>query len=863
MIFFLGAGFASLPEDKIRGERLQSDILQSPHPDSLDQVLAELIPVGNVDALTSLADELDDPSSEKPNLADTREFLQLESEKYPRGESSVLRWIESPSSALKLLRFESVSDYDTLSEDVLKMDKNVREALAKKIREYADYLSSESILENEVAEVESNSGLVKHKLQLSPSTSDTVDAVLDWSKVPWHSEASLSAIASNPRQLNLMARFSSGVTVLPFLDGATGKAVAFEVPKAMFEPPQSTPKSTNGERRESILDTLQKSVSREMVANLTDAANRNQETYTEIADIELPHLQRDMESALDKKAWLRKTREVTYQDVDERGRPTGRVHVEHPTNFRYWIDRLKNAEASRIEARIYKQSAKRLEELLADPKASAINNYSLLDSFLRGWELSFLDNSRKSPYRTWLETNRTTVWEEIFRQAKARGLNIEPIVSDQTVFQVRDNGQTYTIRPLYVGNYADTVATKGSHRSLVSYHSPWSERKVVYLKPDDVRAETWAKAQSAFAQSKKDGVEILAKETLINALKATRPDSLKEGIRRAIAIAPEYSATSLVQKYWEFWPDDPRTIDEARLFETLLKRYEEPTDAQARTVLGVADLNNPKVSRYANYVRDRAFEGGLGVMRCLSVAINLTDADGETRDSVLQKADTCFESPSTAEKHAISTLELSGEWKKIRDELKNQSSGWDFDALGRAIAQNDLNESIARIARPLLAASPDPAEMTKREVQSHVLLTWYTGNFQAAFATIVATVLQHNSSDEAQRFAAILTNMNMELLKALIYSGGQLGSLANDKVANDQHIEARHLNANLTHPFELRRSDFSLEPPSVHEIALHVALPEELSESVSRTNDPAPPELVVSNFKDIEPQKNRRCNQGD
>ena len=77
---------------------------------------------------------------------------------------------------------------------------------------------------------------------------------------------------------------------------------------------------------------------------------------------------------------------------------------------------------SRSQGLLYERSARRIRESEADAKAEAINDGVLIDSFLRGWDLAFVDNSAESPYRNWLATNRTAVWGEIFKQAASQSL---------------------------------------------------------------------------------------------------------------------------------------------------------------------------------------------------------------------------------------------------------------------------------------------------------------------------------------------------------------------------------------------------------------------------------------------------------
>jgi hypothetical protein len=849
--FFVGAGFASLPEDRGAAKRLAKQLLGLPHPKSLDETLENIADSDDSSTANDFADVLNDPQSYKPRPQGAEHFSEvLEREEVDSNTSAIVGWINNPEEAVALMA--GGSEFGGLIEDVKAMPESQRVSLAHALRQYGALLNSEDLLNREVDDVAERSGLVRKRERIAPEPNELAPALSDWGKRSASgAQAALSALARAAREgpstdnddsfdfreeLRKAALAAGivqpqGIVLMPFLNATTGNDVVFTLPKTLLFPKQSAGEEV------SILETLRKSVTREMIANLQETAKRQEDQYRKVVAQDLTEVREEMATAPNPTKWLHEKRTVVYQLVDDRGRPTGKTEERRVSNFELWVDRLDFAEISRRLALLYAQSARRIQENENDPKAASINDSALLDSFLRGWDLAFVDNSNESPYRTWVAARRTAVWGAIFEQAAPLGIDPAPLVTEQTVFQVRAEGDHYRVRPMFVGDISDTTVAKSDDGRLLYYRSPWMQRQVVYLSARDVQNDAWTNANAQFKPKHTDrALAILAGDVLNSALAEPDRERRRSGIRRALAIDAKYTADRLIEDYWAQWRESPAAVAEEALFERIIAEGD-LTVSTVESALGVSQ-RDVKADRFRDYMRTRAFEGGLRVMRCLAgqagsiendtIAVTQDGGSKSKEAEVADRADKCFSKPAQAEMTALGFFKLDKLMAEIQKTIAESTSTWTFDALGRSVAVSELQEGIGRLATPLLQSSTESikAHPTKRAYRSFIRLQWYSGDFLAALKTTLASVERQAPSVATDERAGMLADIQMDLLKGLVYSGLELGT-ASEPPLSVASISvpvgaARRENA----LFGLRNSDFAMQPESMARIAYRVVLPE-------------------------------------
>lgn len=855
--FFVGAGFSSIPEDPDAYWRLAKEIAALPHPKSLNGEIAAAERSKDPDRAYGLADLLDNPESYVRPQDGAELFKQvLWFEDVDAHLQDVAAWIRDPQSALALM--SGGSGFGNVIDAIVSMPPGQRSALATGLRKYADLLDSRDLLKRAFTEVSQREGLTLDRETSAPAASALAEAIraqaatLRAGSVASLQTSSLLAdgggqgeskvlellwYGDDKRTAGSLDRFSTpwrdGLVFLPFIDGTTGKDITFAVSKALFTMGTSATTATAGMNGYVVLDLFRLSVEQEMISNLEEAASRAEEYRQEIVGIELGEMSQRFEQAQDKKRWLHETEEVTYHTVDEQFRPTGQVKVVREPHFRMWARRLEAADSFRRSALLYRQSARRIRERANDPRAMAINESALLDSFLRGWDLVFVDNSKASPYRSWLASNRTAVWGEIFRQAAALRMDLAPLVSEQTVFQVRDEGEQYRIRPMYVGELGSTKVVKSDDGKLVYYRSPWTQRQVGYLERSDVDPQVWSQATAQFNGNHLDSaLETLADHILHTALAEKDPQLQKSGIRHAMDVDPSYTADVLVKDYWGKWQENRVSVLEQEHFERILATDGMDRRSAAR-VLGVQP-SDQRLDRYEAYLATRAFEGGLRIIRCLAEQSgSLEDAQssattestpawsgGSQEAQTARAVDACFETLYKAELNAFSALSLDRQRDEIRKNLAAAAKEWSFNALGRSLAQKTINVALNQLLQPLLwrSLTANDGHLLKRNLESQIGLEWHAGEFRSAFDLMLASVRNQVGTDEVARRAQLLEALRMDILKALVYSGRELGGATQGKASLARIDSAR----GSVSWFELPKSDFTMMPTSIERITYRI-----------------------------------------
>jgi hypothetical protein len=823
--FFVGAGFASMPEDPDATSTSLAKIKALGLPPDIDKAIAQIDRSQNATAAAMLAGAIDDPASfHKPSDKGQAFAAALGLYGHRKGDNSfmldrktigahtpeLIGWVGSPESAIALWQDMQGIDLNFPMQAIEQMPPGQRATLASYLRQYAETLNGRVLLDHEIEKVRDSSGLVRQNRSNTPEQGRTVAALKRWSiQARPGQESPLGAISS----MSDSDSGQDGIAFLPFIDTATHQELSFTLAKSMVDPDQKA----SPDKGKPLLELLGESVTREMVVSLREAAKRQDERRSEAIDA-LSRIAEEMQNEKNKGAWLATEHTLKVSKVDDLGNIIGIDDVTW-NNASRWLRQVEFADFMRRESQSFRQSAQRIEDQSKDPKAVAINNYTLLDSFIRGWDLSFLDNAKQSPYRQWMESRRDGVWEEIFKQAEARHIDLSNVLSEQIVFQVREAGDQYVIKPMYVGDYWQTSVVMSEDSPLIYYRTPWMQRDIVYLKPQAVEQDVWKSASHVFRKDDPTAsLQLLAKPMLDAALAEQDAGKRQKGIFNALVVAPAYTANRLISDYWDLWKVGDEEKAEEEEFEAGLSNPDSDAGSALKKI--IADGSPSDVDRLKEYLKVRTFEGGLKILACVSEAIDaLERSDGKASPGIVND---CFSKDSPTERVAIVNLGLNVPLASIQKTLDEQAARWQQDALGRTFAEHDLLDAANSIARLLLSpqSEQDLAHISKRGMEAYIRLLWYSGEYKKALDTSRVAVLAHTSSPIAVQRAVILDMAQLELLKALVYSGAKLG-IAGAPVFNTASLSGESKQPHAVF-FKLPVNDYAVWPPAVDRIAYQV-----------------------------------------
>jgi hypothetical protein len=394
---------------------------------------------------------------------------------------------------------------------------------------------------------------------------------------------------------------------------------------------------------------------------------------------------------------------------------------------------------------------------------------------------------------------------------------------------VREEGDFFRIRPMYVGESAETSVVKSLDGRLLYFRSPWLDRKTTYLRAEHVGRDAWAAAATGFSPGPSNpGLEALASSILTVAQTKDDYAELKAGVLEAMVVAPQYVSSRVTADYWKLWEVDAAALSEEGQFERVIGNRALLVDGGV-VALGVSDEEDPKYERFVAYLIVRASEGVLETMRCLARTVGRLEAGEGDRARASSEIQTCFSVPPVQEQNALEMLGLDDRFATVSKNLLASAGEWDFDALGRVMAIGGLTEAINELAESFASvADKDPETQTKRAAEAHIRLMWYSGNFRLAFQMTREAVLQHSSNDDVATRARLLEDLELDLLKALVYTGGDLAS------AREPQLRGAAAQASPRQSvFAVRANDVVLEPQSIDEIVYRLG---EGAEGVNRSD---------------------------
>ena len=487
--FFVGAGCACLPPNRSADADRQAQIkqfekrfpavwksfLDTAGLENLDNSIAERFFQLRLPALMSVFITETANDLVEPDANDVKRFTELlntTSSPTPAQVDMVKALVADPAKSVDLFLASERSD-SPIRKAATTMPADQLAAARKVALELYDAITTDAEAFRDLRETENSTGLVTF-VQHSHATIDgnaakTIrDAVANFAT---HS-AGASAGGVTSAFLSQLSGGHRGMLLLPFYDRA-GKEVSFRLPTTAF--------SSNSGGIEQFMRTAMQDDMADAARRAVDRQKENeQRILTKAKDIA-------QQTSLD--TWLTTEHYFPFAIFDDHGRPTGKAETKRLTGLRYFFDRIENIATFRQSAHTFAELADSIKRSTSKPAFQLMITQSTLDSFLRGWELSFVDSSLQDKFKNWISAQRDIVWEQIFTQARNAKVDAMGLLGESTVFLIRldpAHADEFIVEPRCVANVATFAVQFNAQYGITTYNSDWAERLPVNFTPQEL-----------------------------------------------------------------------------------------------------------------------------------------------------------------------------------------------------------------------------------------------------------------------------------------------------------------------------------------------------------------------------------------
>lgn len=430
-----------------------------------------------------------------------------------------------------------------------------REAFDRALGQLVEKASAFDTARENLSDLAQRTGLVRRNESTLVRRSDresVTEGVAQWARDPAGSKRiELAALASG----------QEGCVLLPFFD-ARGQAVEFTVDANILS-------SSGGTDWRQVLQgttaaefsAVSREIHRRFRENVEEVQEQIVETTAEAAGLQGAAL----------RAWLEKEETVRITEFDGKGRPAG-TKTERQSHLKTVLSSWRTGYSFHVSEQLFGRLAKSSERMLVSPQFRALSDACLIDSLLRGWNLAFSDEETEKKFEAWSRDARDRVWAQIWRQAAEQNLDPRNLRTEGTVFQIHAVEGKYRIRPVFVGEVAQTDCIRHEKGGLVGYTTPWFERRTVHhaiaggsnpaRSPEDVALETLAEVRASL-ESTVSVVSAAPADRQFLALRVEGKRFIDEAGPRfqvALCASPEAAVSMLVGQMLNFWPQPPNRV---------------------------------------------------------------------------------------------------------------------------------------------------------------------------------------------------------------------------------------------------------------------------------------------------------------
>ena len=742
----------------------------------------------------------------------------------PADRTLIRELFGSPSSAVLLEEHLNRQTHSDLVRHVRGLTKSQRDALLASTNELQDVLTLLNEVDTDLREVERNTGLL-HSMSPHKSTLD----------VAGHRKfvAALTAYSRSPepthRYLTELGDGHRGVALAPYFT-LSGKQFVFSVPRSLFLEAGET----------SIAEFLQSSFQKEIALS----ARRTSQRWKREGESIRKNLERLRErsgverSSASLAGWLAERNEQRFGIVDDRGRPTGRTEIRTLENLEFLLGRFKFAASCDRSAHAFAALADGLRDRGSDDRMRRIVEQTCIDSFLRGWKLSFVDDSLEEKFSSWMNDARHRVWEHVFVKAAQAGIDPRALIREGTVFLSNVQGATVHVRPVCVVSLTTSAIKPNRQSGLFTYEIPWNDRTLTFYQESDwdaVGADAKAlqnRHASSFQQAARTAIKTLLSQSV--AIAKLPPgdgsdaalDRLVDQVRAAFTIEPEHASRELIDAVLSFWEPvevsreaigdaeqlqraaDDKKIEKAIIGEILDGSWSFP-DTYLVVALGLGDDQKDLKSSLLHQAReidaefvDRSLKTGGAktrskVLRAALTAMHLENFRGSIRDlrTLLEAAK---DGSNLAAALANAEGSLRGRFRRAGAETVGADILTRMQGLAKTIRDSsapdtldlylwktEIEEIVPRTAGIFVDRLQDrfARNPTRKGLEHIAELTWLTGRYQQALSLLVRVMRRHVRANGDQtalarfdRLERVITRVDEQILKGLIYTGSGLVS---------------------------------------------------------------------------------------
>ncbi|MBN1226797.1 MAG: hypothetical protein JXA79_07380, partial [Deltaproteobacteria bacterium] len=462
--------------------------------------------------------------------------------------------MENPNQTLDSIVQAKLAEFTPYLDEIKLLDSSAYGKVIEAVEKIALHIKNCNLIDGNLSEVATQSGLLDFQLNHLDTNSEKNirERVKEWLGTdPTVPAVRLSALAEK-----------SGLLLLPYYL-KSGEELSFTIPRQSFA-------GAKGDDIEKLLSQL---ITTEMLNNVLLTAANWRKHYEKTFEY-LKVLHREARLFSDFRTWLKVIRKIPTSLVDERGEQTGVTDSEELTNLQLFQDRINWALKCLNYANMYNELAVNLKKRRDDPNLKNIIHWCLIDSFLRKWRLAFVDESMSAPYQNWIDECRDKIWTQIFDQAGKRRISPLPLISENTVFMVKDEDNAYRITPLFVAHTERTTVIRDPGSHWLYYDSDWNKRRISHLSGRQVGEKSWNEAIEKRGMD--NSLRFLSQSFLdlsLSNLKGSSERIISDErlsqsgnlITDALLVAPNYAASKLMEELWNRW--EGAEINEAQIRE--------------------------------------------------------------------------------------------------------------------------------------------------------------------------------------------------------------------------------------------------------------------------------------------------------
>lgn len=171
----------------------------------------------------------------------------------------------------------------------------------------------------------------------------------------------------------------------------------------------------------------------------------------------------------------------------------------------------------------------------------------VIDSFLRDWDLAFLEEAKAEAYDDWRREKRSQIWRTIDKTLEDSGVNPHVLKQENVVFDVNSVDGRVLITPYFIAN-GNTLVIVDKRDGVVRYVDYWALRERVVKEDLPPAIAEKLRREETCEEARRDLAAPLCEEVL-HLLEAGEVQSAEYKLTQALVLDPRGTALWLVGQY--------------------------------------------------------------------------------------------------------------------------------------------------------------------------------------------------------------------------------------------------------------------------------------------------------------------------